>query len=102
MASLVNLSDRAERDLAQIYRQIDAGDSDAAMKWYRGFKEAILNPEELPNRCPVTPENKKLRHLLYGTSRTCIVRYTALWKRTKGWKCSIFAMVRVVNSRGPM
>jgi prevent-host-death family protein len=40
--------------------------SDAALKWYRGFKQAILSLEEQPNRCPVTPENDKLRHLLYG------------------------------------
>ncbi len=26
----------------------------------------ILNLEELPNRCPITPENSKLRHLLFG------------------------------------
>ncbi len=66
MAYLVSLSDRAQRDLAQIYRHIAADDSDAALKWYRGFKQAILNLEELPNRCPITPENSKLRHLFYG------------------------------------
>ena len=66
MAYLVNLSARARRDLAQIYRRINADDSDAALKWYRGFKQAILSLEEQPNRCPVTPENDKLRHLLYG------------------------------------
>jgi toxin ParE1/3/4 len=66
MAYLVNLSARAQRDLAQIYRRINVADSDAALKWYRGFKQAILGLEEQPNRCPVTPENEKLRHLLYG------------------------------------
>jgi len=66
MAYLVNISTRAQRDLAQIYKRIDADDSDAALKWYRGFKQAILRLEEQPNRCPVTPENDKLRHLLYG------------------------------------
>jgi plasmid stabilization system protein ParE len=66
MAYLVSLSDRAQRDLAQIYRHIAAENSDAALKWYRGFKQAILNLEELPNRCPITPENSKLRQLLYG------------------------------------
>ncbi len=66
MAYLVNISARAQRDLAQIYRRINAADSDAALKWYRGFNQAILGLEELPNRCPVTPENSKLRHLLYG------------------------------------
>jgi len=40
--------------------------SHAALKWYRGLKEEILSLEEQPNRCPATPENDKLRHLLYG------------------------------------
>ena len=66
MAYLVNLSARAQRDLAQIYRRINADDSDAALRWYRGFRQAILSLEEQPNRSPVTPENDKLRHLLYG------------------------------------
>ena len=66
MAYLVNLTPRAERDLAHLYGQIEAGRSDAALKWYRGLKEAILSLEEQPDRCPVTPESGKLRHLLYG------------------------------------
>ncbi len=52
MAYLVNLTARAERDLAQLYRQINAEDSDAALKWYRGFKEAILSLEEQPEPVP--------------------------------------------------
>ena len=66
MAYVVNISARAQRDLARIYIWINADDSDAALKWYRGFRQAILNLEEHPNRCPVTPENGKLRHMLYG------------------------------------
>ena len=66
MAYLVNLSARAQRDLAQIYRRINAEQSEAALKWYRGFRQAILSLEEQPNRCPMTPESDKLRHLLYG------------------------------------
>jgi len=66
MAYLVNLSARAQRDLTQIYRRINADHSAAALKWYRGFRQAILRLEEQPNRCPVTPGNDKLRHLLYG------------------------------------
>jgi toxin ParE1/3/4 len=67
MAYVVNISNRAQRDLARIYTRINADKSDAALKWYRGFKEAILTLEEQPNRCPVTPGNHKLRHLLYGS-----------------------------------
>lgn len=66
MAFLVNLTARAERDLALLYLQINAEDSGAALKWYRGLKEAILSLEGRPNRCPVTPESDKFRHLLYG------------------------------------
>ena len=66
MAYLVNLTVRAERDLAILYGHINAEDSDAALKWYRGFKAAILSLEGQPTRCPVTPESDKFRHLLYG------------------------------------
>ncbi len=52
--------------MASLYREIHAGESDAALKWYRGLKEAVLRLEELPNRCPMTPEKAQLRHLLYG------------------------------------
>ena len=66
MAYLVNITSRAERELERLYEEIKAGDSDAALKWYRGLRDAVLSPEERPSRCPVTPENGKLRHLLYG------------------------------------
>lgn len=66
MTYLVNLTVRAERDLALLFDAINAEHSDAALKWYRGLKEAILSLEEQPNRCPETPENGKLRHLLYA------------------------------------
>ena len=63
MAYLVNIASRAERDLAHLYEEINAEHSDAAMKWYRGLKEAILSLEERPNRCPATRENDELRQL---------------------------------------
>jgi plasmid stabilization system protein ParE len=66
MAYLINLTSRARRDPAQLYSEIDAGSSDAALKWYRGLKQAILSLEQHPNRCAVTPETDKLRHLLCG------------------------------------
>ena len=67
MAYLVNITPRAERDFASLYHEIHAGESDAALKWYRGLKEAVLSLEEQPNRCPATPEKRQLRHLLYGS-----------------------------------
>jgi plasmid stabilization system protein ParE len=66
MAYVVNITSRAERDLAHLYRKINAEYSDLALKWYRGLKEAILSLEEQPNRCPVTRKSDKLRHLFYG------------------------------------
>ena len=66
MTYLVNLTVRAERDLALIFDAINSEHSDAAIKWYRNLKEAILSIEEQPNRCPETPETPRLRHLLYG------------------------------------
>jgi len=66
MAYLVDITRRAGRDLGQIYEDIHAGESEAALIWYRGLKEAVLSLEHHPARCPVTPETDKLRHLLYG------------------------------------
>jgi plasmid stabilization system protein ParE len=66
VAYLVNVTARAQRDLAILFDAINAEHSDAALKWYRGLKEAILSLDAKPNRCPKTPENAKLRNLLYG------------------------------------
>ena len=66
MAYLVNVATRAARDLVLIFDAINAEHSDDALKWYRGLKEALLSLEDHPNRCSETPENAKLRHLLYG------------------------------------
>jgi toxin ParE1/3/4 len=62
----VNLTPRAERDFILLFADINAASSVAARKWYTGFKEAILTLEEYPLRCPLAPESKRLRHLLYG------------------------------------
>jgi len=66
MAYLVSTTRCAERDLARLYREVNAEYSDAAMEWYLGIKEAILSLEQQPNRCPLTRKKDKLRHLLYG------------------------------------
>jgi len=66
MSYPISFTVRAERDLAVLFEAIHAGDSDAALIWYRGLKDAILRLENAPNRCPQTPENPKLRQLLYG------------------------------------
>jgi toxin ParE1/3/4 len=66
MAYVVRIAPRAERDLAQLYDEINAEYSDAAFKWYQGLNEAILRLEEHPNRCPLTRKKDNLRHLLFG------------------------------------
>lgn len=45
MAYLVYLTARTERDLAQPFGEIDAKHSEAALKWNRGLKQAILSLE---------------------------------------------------------
>jgi len=66
MAYVVSVTTRATRDLALVFETIHAESSDAALKWYQGLQEAIFSLEEQPNRCPKTPEDPKLSHLLYG------------------------------------
>jgi hypothetical protein len=50
MAYLVSLAVRAQRDLALLFQEKNAEHSQAALKWYRGLKEAILSLEEHPSR----------------------------------------------------
>lgn len=66
MAYRVKIMPRAERDLAGIYRRIEARTSGAARTWYLGLRDAIRALRSRPNRCPLTPEDGDLRHLLYG------------------------------------
>jgi hypothetical protein len=42
MGYRVNITARAERDLALIFAYIDAGHSKLALEWYRGLTDAIL------------------------------------------------------------
>jgi plasmid stabilization system protein ParE len=45
----------------------------AAERWFRGLVEAIYSLEELPERCPVIPEQAEfsfeIRHLIYFSHR---------------------------------
>jgi plasmid stabilization system protein ParE len=66
MAYAVRFMPRAKRDLRLLFEHIHAGESAAAFRWYRGLRQEILSLEETPNRCSFAPENRRLRHLLYG------------------------------------
>ena len=69
MEYAVDLAARAERDLAELFDEIHADSSQAAVRWYRGLKKAILSLESMPNRCASIVEDPQLRHLLYGRGR---------------------------------
>jgi plasmid stabilization system protein ParE len=66
MVYVVKLMPRAKRDLRFLFEHIHASESNAALRLYQGLKRTILTLERRPNRCPVTPEYKESRHLLYG------------------------------------
>jgi toxin ParE1/3/4 len=69
MTYRVDLTDRAVRDLRRLYLTINAADSMQASAWFNGLERAVLSLDEQPARCPATPEDGDLRHLLYGRRR---------------------------------
>lgn len=66
MQYLVRLTDRAYRDMEAIYEFIEAGSSERACAWFNSLAEAIHSLERFPGRGAVIPEDRKLRHLLFG------------------------------------
>ena len=66
MAYRVEITARALRDLTSIYQRIEAETSELAARWFDGMERAITSLEERPDRAPVTPEDRRSRHLLYG------------------------------------
>jgi toxin ParE1/3/4 len=66
MTYRVELTARASRNLRRIFQWIDAENSTRARAWFNELDAAIMSLDEKPQRCPVTPENSALRHLLFG------------------------------------
>ena len=66
MAYRVEITARAESDLADIYGRIQAETSPQAAKWFNGMARAMFSLEHYPKRAPFTAESRGLRHLLYG------------------------------------
>lgn len=66
MAYRIEVTRRAGRHLDHIYGRINAEESAQAKAWFKGLVATILSLEEMPHRCPVTPEDKMLRHSMYG------------------------------------
>jgi toxin ParE1/3/4 len=62
----VEVEPRAISDLRGIYEYINAENSHLAHAWFNGLETAIASLDQNPSRCPITPENRRLRHLLYG------------------------------------
>ena len=70
MAYTVELTSRAERDLADLYEFLSAENSRAARRWFNGLEKAIFSLQRTPRRCPPAKDQIKaggtLRQLLHG------------------------------------
>jgi toxin ParE1/3/4 len=66
MTYRVELSRRATRDLANLYRHINAKESAAAARWFKGLEETVLHLEHSPRLGVVTHEDDGLRQVIYG------------------------------------
>ena len=63
----VEITERADRDLEDIYGYIHAEHSAAAAHWFNGLVGEILTLVNLPQRGTKTRENASVRQLLYGS-----------------------------------
>jgi plasmid stabilization system protein ParE len=71
MAFRVETTARAERDADKLLRWLLARHAgETGLRWYEGLENAIATLAELPERCPLAPENTRVpfevRQLLYG------------------------------------
>jgi toxin ParE1/3/4 len=98
MAYLVKITSRAERDLSNLYREINAAYSETALKWYRGIKSAIISLEEKPDRRPITRKVGQLRHLLYGSNPNV---YRVIYRVLHTQKCVEVLHIRHGARREP-
>jgi toxin ParE1/3/4 len=57
MAYRVEITTRALRDLAGVYKRIEAETGARAARWFDGMEKAINRLETHPNRAPATPED---------------------------------------------
>jgi toxin ParE1/3/4 len=63
---LVRLTDRAFRDLEELYAFIGADTPGHAFAWFNDLAEAVYSLKRFPERGAVALENKRLRQLLFG------------------------------------
>lgn len=69
MTFLVELTNRADRDLRRIYQRINAENSRQARDWFNEPEAAVLSLDRNPARGAVTPEDRALRELRFGRKR---------------------------------
>ena len=56
--------------MKSIYEYIELAAIESAFAWFNDLEEAVYSLERHPERGKVIPENKKLRHLLFGKKPT--------------------------------
>jgi toxin ParE1/3/4 len=70
----VEITPAAERDVEEIWDYIADDSPENATAFIVQLEDQIDTLEQLPERCPLIPENEQLgtsyRHLLYGAYRT--------------------------------
>src|SRR5215471_5927201 len=66
MQYLVRLTDRALQDMQSIYEYVELTSLESAFAWFNDLEEAVYSLEQYPERGRAIPENRKLRHLLFG------------------------------------
>ena len=82
MAFHVDITELALSDAEDFVRFIRdvKKEPEAAEQWFRGLVQAIYSLEDLPERCPVIPEQEEfpfeIRHLIYFSHRIvfCVER----------------------------
>ena len=67
----VELSDQAQRDIAEIYDWLQSQHAgDAGARWFAALRASIASLTSLSSRCPLAPETRDspiaVRQLLYG------------------------------------
>jgi plasmid stabilization system protein ParE len=83
MGYRVDLTDRARRDLRNIYDRIHAEDSIQAKDWFNGLEAMVYSLEQHPGRGAITRESSKHRHLLYGNKPHVYRIIYRIFERTK-------------------
>jgi len=69
----VEVTPRAQQDLARIYDWVLSSAPIAGLRWFERFESSILSLANFPQRCPVearlSSPRQTVRKLLFGTTR---------------------------------